>query len=96
MKSTPPKTRRTVQPEADLSGRIDGCESELRDVRWQVEALRAELMLLTTKLEAMSSRVRQMPPPLYVGQSEEIISVDESHVTLESIRPARSRRPKPR
>ena len=94
MRTIPPKSRRSSKPPPDLDTRVEECEAQLRDARWQIEALRSELGLLTTKLEVVASRIRKVPPPLHGGHSEEVILVDETHVTLESIRPPGTRRPK--
>ena len=71
---------RSIKPPATVEQRLTKCEAELDAMRALVETLRAEV-------DEARTRVRKAPPPLPADLSEEIISLDEREVTLETARP---------
>jgi hypothetical protein len=72
--------------------RIAGCEAQLDNLRVEVEALRGELHRVKTELASVIRRMRKHPPPLPEHRAEEIITVDEGEIVLETVRPPRSKR----
>jgi hypothetical protein len=84
----PPK-RKTHPPtptrDGGVSGRLDTLVAEVAALRAEVVKLRGEVHLLR------ATGRRQVPPPL-PRIEEDVITVDEREVTLESLRPPRTRR----
>jgi hypothetical protein len=82
----------TADPTPDVGGRLHACEVEIERAHAEVALLRAEvgeLRLALTKLggRVASATARKLPPPLPDHSASDVISVDPSEVTIESIRP---------
>jgi hypothetical protein len=88
-----PKAPRVPAAEAppDLTARMHACEGEIERAHADIALLRGQLADLRLAVERSGTRVlavgRKLPPPLPPDSASEIISVDASDVTIESIRP---------
>jgi hypothetical protein len=82
----------TAEPAQDLTARVQACEAELERSHADIAILRREIADLRAALGQVGARSagatgRKQPPPLPPDSSSEVISVDVSEVTMESIRP---------
>jgi hypothetical protein len=75
----------------DLTARVQACEAELERAHADIALLRGQLADLRFAVEREGARIvvgaRKHPPPLPPDSADEIISVDASEVSMESIRP---------
>jgi hypothetical protein len=87
--SVKPPKRKTHPPvptrEESLGARLDRLAAE-------VGALRNELVKLRGEVHVMRGTRRNAPPPLPRPSEDDVITVDERDVTLESVKPPRGRR----
>jgi hypothetical protein len=74
--------------------RLATCEADLAVTRTEVAgmkvevgSLRAAVELLREELALAIARLRKLPPPLPAENWDEVISVDERELILDSIRP---------
>lgn len=92
--SAKPAAPRKPTAQAEIEARLEKCESQLASARHEIGTLRAEFNMVSARLESLNvemalaaARVRKLPPPLPAENWDDVISVDEKEVILESIRP---------
>src|SRR5579859_7475543 len=90
----PPGRREPTRPPSRPAGdgRLHECEEAVLRLHADVDLLRAEVETLRSELALAMARIRRVPPPLPAHHHEEVISVDEREVVLETIRPRRPKR----
>ncbi len=84
--------RPAPRPQGSGDARLSECEAAVVSLHADVDALRSEVSALRAELALAVARMRKLPPPLPAENWDEVISVDEREVILESIRPPRARR----
>jgi hypothetical protein len=77
----------TAEPPQDLTARVQACEAEIERAHADIALLRSEIADLRVAVGRPGATGRRHPPPLPPDSASEIISVDASDVTIESIRP---------
>jgi hypothetical protein len=92
-RNAPPRVSRPPKA-SDAASRLSACEAALAEARGaiaglrdQVDSMRADLNDLRALLATRRTKLRLGPPPLPREMSAEVMLVDETDVTLESIRP---------
>ncbi len=77
----------TAAPPQDLTARLQACEAEIERSHADIALLRGEIADLRFAIGRLATTGRKHPPPLPRDTPDEIISLDSSEVTLESLRP---------